>query len=158
MKRIQLCLGWMVWLTLGLAGSGRGAEPFEGEIRAFEASDKTNAPPTNAVLFVGSSSIRLWSTLARDFPELATINRGFGGSQIADSVRYADRIVIPYQPRLIVFYAGGNDINAGKKPEEVARDFEERFVRSLERDMKKAGAAMDHMAIVLSQIKRDCTE
>jgi lysophospholipase L1-like esterase len=52
------------------------------------------------------------------------INRGFGGSQIADSVFYADRIVIPYRPRLIVLRAGGNDIHAGKSPEQVADDFQ----------------------------------
>jgi len=98
--------------------------PFEGEIAAFEEADKKMPPPTRAVLFLGSSSIRLWSTLAKDFPELKVINRGFGGSQIADSVRYAPRIVLPYKPRLIVFYAGTNDINAGKSPEAVLKDFE----------------------------------
>jgi len=98
--------------------------PFEAEILAFEAADKKSPPPQGAVLFVGSSSIRLWKTLAKDFPELTVINRGFGGSQIADSVRYAERIVIPYQPKMIVFYAGGNDINAKKTPAQVLKDFQ----------------------------------
>ena len=100
---------------------------FENEILAFEAADKTNPPPKGAILFVGSSSIRLWKTLAADFPEQRVINRGFGGSQISDSVRFASRIVLPCQPRQIVFYAGGNDINGGKTPETVAADFR-RFV------------------------------
>jgi lysophospholipase L1-like esterase len=96
---------------------------FEKEILAFEASDKTNPPPRHAVLFIGSSSIRMWKTLAQDFPDYRVINRGFGGSQISDSIYYADRIVIPYQPSVIVFYAGGNDINVGKSPETVFNDF-----------------------------------
>ena|SRR5436190_1689322 len=96
---------------------------FEKEILAFEASDKTNPPPKNAILFIGSSSIRMWKTLAQDFPDYRVINRGFGGSQISDSIYFADRIVIPYEPRVIVFYAGGNDINAKKSPETVFNDF-----------------------------------
>ncbi|RYX83534.1 hypothetical protein EON83_14120 [bacterium] len=98
--------------------------PFASEIAAFEEADKKAFPPTEAVLFIGSSSIRYWTSVAQDFPELPVINRGFGGSQIEDSVRYADRIVTPYKPKLIVFYAGGNDLNAGKSPERVLKDFQ----------------------------------
>jgi len=97
--------------------------PFEKEIRAFEASDAKQPPPKNAILFVGSSSIRFWTTLAEDFPNVPVINRGFGGSEIADSTRYADRIVIPYHPKQIVMYAGDNDIAKGKSPQQVADDF-----------------------------------
>ena len=96
---------------------------FENEILAFEAGDKTNPPPQHATLFVGSSSIRLWKTLAQDFPGRRVINRGFGGSQIDDSVYFADRIVTKHEPSVIVFYAGGNDINAGKSVETVFNDF-----------------------------------
>ena len=103
--------------------SALAQEPFANEIKAFEEMDKTSPPPQNAVLFVGSSSIRLWKTLAEDFPGVKTINRGFGGSQIEDSVRYAERIIIPLHPAKIFFYAGGNDINAGKSPERVFEDF-----------------------------------
>ena len=98
--------------------------PFESEIVAFEAADQKIPPPQGAVVFVGSSSIRLWTTLAKDFPELTVINRGFGGSEIADSIRYAPRIIIPYKPKMIVMYAGGNDINAGKSPAQVLKDFQ----------------------------------
>jgi lysophospholipase L1-like esterase len=97
--------------------------PFAAEIEAFEQSDRTNPPPQNAVLFVGSSSIRLWKTLKQDFPDLTVINRGFGGSQVADSVRYADRIVLPYRPKAVVLYAGDNDLAAGKPPQQVLADF-----------------------------------
>ena len=98
---------------------------FEKEILAFEASDKTTPPPKHAALFTGSSSIRLWKTLAKDFPQYHVINRGFGGSQISDCIYFADRIVLPYEPDLIVFYAGGNDIAAKKSPETVFNDFKE---------------------------------
>ena len=98
--------------------------PFAAEIEAFERADRTNPPPKDAVLFVGSSSIRLWKTLPQDFPGLKVINRGFGGSQVADSVRYADRIVLPYHPRVVVLYAGDNDLAAGKSPQQVLADFE----------------------------------
>lgn len=104
--------------------------PFAGEINAFADADHDNPPPKDAILFIGSSSIRLWKTLAQDFPDHQVINRGFGGSQVIDSVNYMDRIVIPYRPKHIVFYAGGNDINAGKSPEEVLADFQT-FVRKV---------------------------
>jgi lysophospholipase L1-like esterase len=95
------------------------------EIAAFEQADKTNPPPKQAVLFIGSSGIRLWKTLAQDFPEYRVINRGFGGSQIADATHFADRIILPCAPRLIVLRSGSNDLQAGKPPEQVAADFKE---------------------------------
>jgi len=96
---------------------------WEADILAFEASDRTNPPAKKAVLFIGSSSIRLWKTLAQDFPKHRVINRGFGGSEISDSAHFVERIVIPYRPRIIVMYAGGNDIHSGKTPETVLADF-----------------------------------
>ena len=98
---------------------------WEKEIAAYEAKDKTSPPPTNGILFIGSSTIRLWSTLATDFPGQPVINRGFGGSEIADSTYYADRILFPYAPRAIFFRAGGNDIASGEAPEAVFQDFKE---------------------------------
>ena len=71
---------------------------------------------------MGSSSIRLWN-VKESFPGLPVVRRGFGGSQLADSVRYAGRIVVPCKPRMVVLYAGDNDIASGKSPEEVSRDF-----------------------------------
>ena len=101
-----------------------GSQRWEQEIRVFEAADRTDPPPRDAILFVGSSTIRFWKTLAQDFPEHKVLNRGFGGCQIADCTHYADRIVIPYKPRLIVLRAGGNDIHAGKTPKQVQADFQ----------------------------------
>ncbi len=95
---------------------------WEKHIQRFEAADKKTPPPKGAVLFLGSSSIVRWNT-KKLLPDYTTINRGFGGSQIADSLQYADRILIPYAPRLVVFYAGDNDIAAGKTPEQVLADY-----------------------------------
>jgi lysophospholipase L1-like esterase len=96
---------------------------WEKAIEAFEQQDKEKPPPKHAVLFVGSSSIRLWD-LKKSFPDLEAINRGFGGSQIADTVHFAPRLILKHQPRLVVFYAGDNDIAAGKSPQRVCEDFQ----------------------------------
>lgn len=108
------------------------AKRWEKSIAAFEAKDREQAPPMNGILFIGSSSILRWNTLSEDFPDLPVYNRGFGGSQIADSVLFAERIVIPYRPRQIVMFAGSNDLNSGKSPEQVLADFIEfnRVVRA----------------------------
>ncbi len=98
-------------------------DKWTSDIDKFTAADAAHPPARGAVVFVGSSSIRFWTTLAEDFPGVTTINRGFGGSEMADSAFYADRIVTPYQPRLVVVYAGENDIAAGKSPETVLADF-----------------------------------
>lgn len=108
--------------------------PFEKDIEAFEKADLKKAPPADATLFVGSSTIRFWTTVATDFPEFPTINRGFGGSRIIDSTFYADRIVIPYHPKRIVFYAGDNDLAEGRSPEQVSADFQA-FVQKVHTDL-----------------------
>lgn len=96
---------------------------WEGEIRSFERADSLRPPPRGAVLFVGSSSIRLWESAERDFPGVSIVRRGFGGSEMADVLHYADRIVLPYAPRTIVLYAGDNDLAAGRTPEQVFADY-----------------------------------
>ena len=82
--------------------------PFEPEIIAFEAADRASPPPAGGIVFIGSSSIKNWIDVAADFPGLPVLNRGFGGSTVADVVHYEDRILIPYRPRVVVFYAGDN--------------------------------------------------
>jgi lysophospholipase L1-like esterase len=97
---------------------------WESAIKKFEETDKVTPPPQNAVVFIGASSIVRWN-LPDSFPELGprAINRGFGGSLAADSTRYAERIVIPYKPRIVVFYAGDNDVEANHTPDQIAGDF-----------------------------------
>jgi lysophospholipase L1-like esterase len=91
----------------------------------FARIDASSPSSDGSVLFVGSSSIRLWKTLEEDFPGVSPVNRGFGGSHISDSIVHFDRLVAPHNPRMIVLYAGTNDIASGKSPEEVAADFRE---------------------------------
>lgn len=99
-------------------------EKWTADIDKFTQADALHAPAKGAVVFVGSSSIRRWSSLAADFPTVLLLNRGFGGSELTDSVFFADRIVIPYAPRLVVVYAGENDLQAGKSPESVLAAFQ----------------------------------
>lgn len=120
---------WLLILLLvllpacAIARTANDHTQWNAAIAAFEAADRSTPPPAGAVLFIGSSSIRFWKTLAADFPAVRTINRGFGGSEIADSTFFADRIVAPYHPRAIVMYAGDNDIAAGNRPQQVRDDF-----------------------------------
>ncbi len=96
---------------------------WEKDIAAMEAADQTNPPPRNGVLFAGSSMIRLWKTLAEDFPGVPVVNRGFGGSEIVDSTHFADRLIFPHAPRQIFLRAGGNDLHNSKTPEQVLAEF-----------------------------------
>ncbi len=95
---------------------------WEPNIRKFEEQDRRQMPPAGGILFVGSSSIVGWD-LDKCFPGLPVINRGFGGSQIADSVHFADRIILPYRPKVVVLYAGDNDVAHGKSPRQVLADY-----------------------------------
>jgi len=93
------------------------------DMKWFDAQDAKKTCPPGGVVFVGSSSIRMWN-LPKSFPDLKPLNRGFGGSQLADSVAEVDRLVIRHRPRTVVVYAGDNDIAAGKSPEQVVKDLE----------------------------------
>jgi lysophospholipase L1-like esterase len=116
-------------LLVAVPAAAQQSDRWEKTISAFEAADKTNPPAKGGIVFVGSSTIRLWD-VATHFPDLKIINRGFGGSDLADSVRYVDRLVLKHEPRLVVVYAGDNDIGGGRLSEQVAVDFE-RFVRAV---------------------------
>ena len=116
------------------------SKKWEPEIKKLEESNRQNPAATGGVLFIGSSSIRLWKDLAEAFPSTMVINRGFGGSEIADSTYYVDRIVTPYQPRMILLYAGDNDIANGKTPHRVLEDYQE-FVARVRRKLPTARIA-----------------
>jgi hypothetical protein len=99
---------------------------WEPDIRAFEARDQEAAPPAGAVLFVGSSSIRFWYRLEEAMRPIPVVRRGFGGAKLRDITHYAGRIIIPYQPKAIVLFAGTNDITGApndKSPEQLLDDF-----------------------------------
>jgi len=97
---------------------------WEPDIRAFETSERTNPPPTNAVLFTGASNIRLWKNVAEAFPAHKILNRGFGGAEMTDLVEFAGRIVVPYHPKIVIIYAGDNDLAGRKTPEQILTAFQ----------------------------------
>lgn len=123
-------------------GQAVAADParWEEDIAEFEAADRHAPPPPGGVLFVGSSSIRLWTTLAEDFPGVPVINRGFGGSQVPDVTAFVGRIVLPYRPRLVVIYCGGNDINEGRPAAQVVADTRA-LVRAIQAGLPEARVA-----------------
>jgi lysophospholipase L1-like esterase len=104
---------------------------FESEIISFEQSDAHSPPPSGTVVFVGSSSIRLWKGLEEDMAPLQVLNRGFGGAQMEHLVFNADRIVSRYEPRAVVVYAGDNDLSAGtgRRARDVEKDYQQLVAR-----------------------------
>ena len=117
--------------------AAKGPERFAPEIAAFAAADREHMAAPCGFLFTGSSSIRFWKSLSTDMAPLPVLNRGFGGSTVADVDYYFDKVVAPYRPRAIVFYAGENDVAAGEAPKAVAAD----FVRFMELKDKALGPA-----------------
>ncbi len=83
---------------------------FSDEIENFKQQDNIQKPKENAILFVGSSSFRMWDSIQNYFPGFPIINRGFGGSSLRDVIYYADDIIFPYRPKQIVIYCGENDL------------------------------------------------
>ena len=124
-----IVLALLVTVSLVRAQTTRPAtNPFarwEKDVAAFEAKDRANPPPRGAVLFVGSSTIVRWKTLPSDFPDVVTLNRGFGGNSIIDCTHFADRTIFPYDPKMIVLRAGGNDLHGGKTVERVFQDYKD---------------------------------
>jgi lysophospholipase L1-like esterase len=128
MRKARLAAAIALLISLGIAvpvrmTQAQDFEKWEKEILAYEQADRASPPAKGGLLFIGSSTIRRWKTLAEDFPQHHVINRGFGGSQIVDSTHFAERIIFPYLPRMVLLRAGGNDIHAGKSPELVFSDF-----------------------------------
>lgn len=116
---------WIPLLMLlgRLTGAESAATPrFEPEILKFEALDRRTPPPPRPILFVGSSSIRLWTNLPSSYQGKTVLNRGFGGSTYRDLLRYFNRIVLPYGPSVMVVYEGDNDLADGRNPAEIAQD------------------------------------
>ncbi|QOY90390.1 GDSL-type esterase/lipase family protein [Paludibaculum fermentans] len=100
-------------------------EWYEAEVRALEQARKPQRSPLHPVVFYGSSSLRLWDSLASDLGEPDTLNLAFGGSTLAACVHFFDRLITPLDPASLVVYAGDNDLGDGRKPEEVLQSFVE---------------------------------
>lgn len=112
MQQVQQSLSrFLIMMTLLVAAVQLQAQDrLWDEIKAFKKQDSLQPPPKNAILFVGSSSFRLWHNVQAAFPGYTIINRGFGGSTLPDVIQYADDIIFPYKPKEIVIYCGENDI------------------------------------------------
>jgi lysophospholipase L1-like esterase len=117
--RIAVLLAAVASGTVAFARAPATADRWEEALAAFAAADLKNAPEPGAVLFVGSSSIRLWDGLEEQFEDARVLKRGFGGSRLTDCVKHLDRLVVNYRPRLVLLYAGDNDLAEGGSPEEV---------------------------------------
>lgn len=138
---LRLATGALI-ATLLLLGAGASAQrapadAWEADMQRFAAADRAQPPAPGGIVFVGSSSIRLWTSLAEDFPGRRVLNRGFGGSTIADATRHVEPLVTRYAPRTIVFYAGDNDLAAGATPAQVRADFDA-FVRAVRERLPSA--------------------
>jgi lysophospholipase L1-like esterase len=125
MRVMMLGIAWVVAATLGVDAQ-KPIDPnrFEPDIQKFEAADKAAAPAKGGIIFIGASSFARWTNLSESFPGLPVVNRGFGGSELSEAVKYAPRIVVPHAPRLVVLYAGENDLNRGLAPDAIAGDFD----------------------------------
>lgn len=124
MNKLKLVLFSILFLTFtSFAQTYERAKMWDAEINSLTEIDVKQTPPKNPILFVGSSSMRFWRNLRQSFPTLNVINRGFGGSRLEDVNHYFDRIVTPYNPKIIVLYAGENDVNEGIAPETVLESY-----------------------------------
>jgi lysophospholipase L1-like esterase len=126
MRRVMmLVLASVLTAPLGLwAQQPVDPNRWEPAIQKFETEDKANPPAKGSVVFIGASSFARWTNLAESFPDLKVVNRGFGGSELSEAVKYAPRVVVPHAPRIVVLYAGENDLNRGLTPGAIAADFD----------------------------------
>ena len=113
----------LIPLGLCAAETPLPADRWAADMKWFDQQDARRPCAPGGVVFVGSSSIRLWD-LAKSFPKAKPLNRGFGGSHISDSVAEVDRLVVRHRPRVVVLYAGDNDLAAGKSVEQIVKDYE----------------------------------
>ncbi len=127
---IAACLAAFVTASLPAQAVDPDPARFAAEMTSFASWDSRNSVPADSVLFVGSSTIRMWPTAQR-FPTRPVVNRGFGGSHISDVLHYLDQTVLRYRPAVVVFYAGDNDIAAKKSSQRVFDDFRQVVTRIL---------------------------
>lgn len=113
---------------------GDHLDRYEMEIQAYEAADAKEMPAAGGVLFAGSSSIRLWSSVASDFAPLPVTNRGFGGSTLPEVEYYAPRIIYKYRPKVMVLYCGENDMAENTAPPVAFQRFK-KFIGEMEKNL-----------------------
>lgn len=111
---------------------------WRSSLSAFDTADKEKLPASDGVLFVGSSTIRMWTHLAQDFRQSpVVINRGFGGSTMADCSLFTRELVVRYRPRHVLVYAGDNDLAEGRTPLQVLESFAQ-FANTVREELPEA--------------------
>jgi len=142
----RACVRLICAVLLLAANSPAQAQPhrFESSVLAYEAADKTNPPPHNAILLAGDSQFFRWRTVHEDLPGYTIVNRGIDSLQMSDLRYYADRLVLPYQPRMIVLHIGGNDVHGGRGASDILADFK-LFVAKVREKMPQVPIAFTSM-------------
>jgi lysophospholipase L1-like esterase len=122
MKIILRQLGLILVVILTMCREDIAQDParFQAEIDRFKSDTTDYTAVRDLVLFTGSSTIRIWTGLAADFPQYHILNRGFGGSEMSDLLYYADTLILSYHPSMVFIYEGDNDLADGKDPAEIA--------------------------------------
>jgi len=110
--------------------AGSAHEDWGDRLNAYKESDRSNPQPPGGIIFVGGSTIALWTSMADDLEPYQVINRGLPGATIADFTRLAETLIIPYRPAQIVLYAGSNDLANGMMPRAVFHDYH-RFIDTM---------------------------
>ena len=125
MRRLMMLAVAAVFVTTVSITAQAPIDPnrWESTMQKFEVEDQQKGLVKGGVVFIGSSSIARWTNLAEAFPDVKVVNRGFGGSELSESAKYAQRVVVPHAPRIVVLYAGENDLNRGLTPETIAAEF-----------------------------------
>ena len=132
--RLPIVALLLALVAVPLAAQAPAPDRFAAQVAKLVADDQANPPADGSILFIGSSIWRLWSTVAQDMAPLPVYNRAFGGSQTPDMLRHFDALVVPHKPRIIVYYCGSNDVNAGQPADAIAgriREFAARVGQSL---------------------------
>jgi lysophospholipase L1-like esterase len=127
--RVPMIVLLLVLVTAPLAAQAPAPDRFADQVAKLVADDKAQPPADGSILFIGSSIWRRWSTVVQDMAPLPVYNRAFGGSQTPDMLRHFDDLVVPHKPRIIVYYCGSNDVNAGQSAEAIAGRIHEFAVR-----------------------------
>ncbi|MDB5892681.1 MAG: family lipase [Rhodoferax sp.] len=131
----MVAAGWMSLPTAKAQTTASNALRWQSSLSDFATSDRARPPGRNGVLFVGSSTIRMWQNMSEDFRQVpVVINRGFGGSTLADCDHYVRELVIQYRPRQVMLYAGDNDLAEGRTPQQVLESFEH-FVKAVRSEL-----------------------
>jgi lysophospholipase L1-like esterase len=133
-------------LVVASVAAAQAPDRFAAQVAKLVADDQAAPPADGSILFIGSSIWRLWSTVAQDMAPLPVYNRAFGGSQTPDMLRHFDDLVVPHQPRIIVYYCGSNDVNAGQPADAIAGRIHEFAVR--------VGTALPGTKLIFASINR----